>query len=311
MTTIGSLCSGIGGLDLGLERAIGSRTLWQVEVSAFCRGILARHWPNATRYEDIHKVGPELAPVDWVCAGFPCQPASTAGLRKGVEDDRWLWPEVARVVRVVRPRRVLLENVRGLLSLDGGRPWGTCLADLDELGYHCVWGVFHASDVGSPHGRPRLFCLAYVADADARRWEERPAIERDVSVPGEGGVRRVAVADAHGPRQRQPSGDQPEGGGRHRHGGEGGRPGAGTGGVPEPGLGGDPHGIPTWVDRMPWPAPRGAPQHAWEPPRLVTDPGVLRTARLKALGNAVVPAVACLAARALLARAGLESELAP
>lgn len=310
MTAIGSLCSGIGGLELGLERAIGGRTIWQVEVSAFCRGILARHWPDATRYEDIHTVGPELAPVDWVCAGFPCQPASTAGLRRGVEDDRWLWPEVARVVRVVRPRRVLLENVRGLLSLDGGRPWGACLADLDELGYHCVWGVFHASDVGSPHGRPRLFCLAYMADTDTRRGEERPAVERDVSVPGESGVRREELADADGVREWEPRGNLPEGWGRNHHRSE--SRGASYRGdpVPEPRMGGDAHGVPAWVDRVPWPAPRGAPQYSWEPPRLVSDKGVLRTARLKALGNAVLPAVACLATRTLLTLAGLESELA-
>ena len=101
--TFGSLFAGIGGLDLGLERA-GWRCRWQVELDPFCERVLAKHWPDVRRYGDIRSVGADLAPVELICGGFPCQPVSHAGKRRAQADARWLWPEFARVVRAVRPR---------------------------------------------------------------------------------------------------------------------------------------------------------------------------------------------------------------
>src|SRR6266576_2094213 len=103
MPTFGSLFAGIGGLDLGLERA-GWTCRWQVEINPFCRRILAQHWPTVERYGDIRTLDLErVERVDLICGGFPCQPVSVAGKRLAQADARWLWPEFSRVVRALRP----------------------------------------------------------------------------------------------------------------------------------------------------------------------------------------------------------------
>lgn len=160
-----SLCAGIGGLDLGLERA-GWRCVGQVEIDHFCRAVLAHHWPDVPRWDDL-RTFPPVAGADLICAGFPCQPVSHAGRRRAQADDRWLWPEVARILRVVRPRFVLLENVVGLLTAG----FGDVLGDLAALGFDAEWGVLSAADVGAPHLRERIFIVA-VADGDGGRQAE-------------------------------------------------------------------------------------------------------------------------------------------
>lgn len=167
--TIGSLFSGVAGLERGVEFALSQqgvtpRVVFQVEFDPWCRTVLARHYPDAVRYGDIRSVGAELGHVDVVCLGFPCQPASVAGQRKGREDDRWLWPEARRVLALVRPRIVFVENVPGLLSVDDGHGFAEVLGDLAALGYDAEWGCFRASDVGAPHRRERVFIYAYLAD---------------------------------------------------------------------------------------------------------------------------------------------------
>ncbi len=154
---VGSLFSGIGGMDLGLERA-GMKIVWQVEIDPFCRLILEKHWPNVPKYGDIRQVrGDELEPVDLIAGGFPCQPVSVAGKKKGTADERWLWPEFARIVRVVRPKYILVENVPGLLI----RGMGDALRDLAALGYDAEWTVLSAEMFGFPHFRERVFIVAY------------------------------------------------------------------------------------------------------------------------------------------------------
>lgn len=156
--TVGSLFSGIGGLDLGLERA-GMTVRWQVENNPFCAAVLARHWPDVTRHGDIKELDPDaLEPVDLVAGGFPCPPVSSAGLRRGRADHRWLWPHFARVLRSVRPRFVLLENVTGLLQRD---EFGDVLADLHTLGFDADWSVVPACALGASHARERVFLLAH------------------------------------------------------------------------------------------------------------------------------------------------------
>ena len=115
--TFGSLFAGIGGIDLGLERA-GWECKWQVEIDDYCQRVLAKHWPDVPRFGDITSLdGSELAPVDMIVGGFPCQDLSVAGKREGIKGDRsGLFFELARLLRVVRPRYVLLENVPGLLA---------------------------------------------------------------------------------------------------------------------------------------------------------------------------------------------------
>lgn len=171
--TVGSLFSGIGGIDLGLERA-GMEIRWQVEIDPFARRVLEKHWPHVTRYGDIQELtGDELEPVDLICGGFPCQPVSLAGRRRGEDDTRWLWPEFARIVRHLRPRYVLVENVPGLLV----RGMGRVLGDLAELGYDAEWASIPAAAFGAPHLRYRVFIVAYATGLGARSvsvWPGRP-----------------------------------------------------------------------------------------------------------------------------------------
>lgn len=173
--TIGSLFSGIGGLDLGLECALRDEgfnvsTTWQCEQDAWCRGILARHWPHAVRYVDVRTVGAGTPRVDILEGGFPCQDVSVAGKGAGLAGARsGLWFEFARIARELRPRIVVVENVAALLS----RGLDTVLGDLSEAGYDALWFDLRASDVGAPHRRERLFIVAWRRDvgdgAGARR----------------------------------------------------------------------------------------------------------------------------------------------
>ena len=153
---VGSLFSGIGGFDLGLERTGGFEVVWQVEWDSYCQKVLAKHWPNVPCYGDIHDVGAHnLAPVDVLVGGFPCQPVSVAGNRKGQDDDRWLWPEFGRIICELRPRYAIMENVPGLLV----RGMGDVLGDLSTFGYDAEWGIVSAASVGAPHLRKRIFII--------------------------------------------------------------------------------------------------------------------------------------------------------
>ena len=171
----GSLFTGIGGLDLGLEQA-GMECAWQIEWDDYCNKVLEKHWPNIRRYRDVKDCGKHnLESVDLICGGFPCQPVSTAGKRKGKEDERWLWPEFLRIIRELRPRWVLVENVPGLLSIDSGGLFGGILRDLAQSGYDAEWDCIPAAAVGAPHLRYRIFVVAY---PKAVRWS---SIFRDES----------------------------------------------------------------------------------------------------------------------------------
>jgi DNA (cytosine-5)-methyltransferase 1 len=161
MPTFGSLFAGIGGLDLGLERA-GWTCRWQVERDPFCVRVLEKHWPDVARYGDIVALDPErLEAVDLICGGFPCQPVSVAGKRLAQADARWLWPEFSRIVRALRPRLVLVENVPGLL--DGGI--GDVLGDLATCGFDAEWECLSAAALGAPHERDRVWLVATNTDA--------------------------------------------------------------------------------------------------------------------------------------------------
>lgn len=156
--TFGSLFSGIGGMDLGLERA-GMQCKWQVEIDPFCQKVLAKHWPNVKRYGDIRAVdGNELERVDLIAGGFPCQDVSQIGLRRGTSNGTrsGLYRELLRIAGDVRPGLVLMENVTGLL-VDG---IGFVLSDLARMGLDAEWGVISACTFGAPHMRERVFIVA-------------------------------------------------------------------------------------------------------------------------------------------------------
>ena len=312
--TIGSLFSGIGGLESGLEHATGARTLWQVERESFCRDVLARHWPDAVRHDDVRTVGAELAPVDIICGGFPCQDVSLAGKRAGFAGERSsLWREYRRLVALLQPRFVFAENVPGLLTARGGRDFAEVLGDLAALGFDAEWATFRASDVGAPHRRERLFLLAYRVSGGCDGVEN--GASRDIldgSTPRrEEGADRAAnggqiggLADSASLGGREPQHEalslarsgEAWAGARGRSGG---------GAVAGMGHGAD--GLPAGVARRDpdahrWPAGRGEAQHEGEPAR--TSKHVpQRAAKLKALGNAVVRQQAALAWRVLYARA--------
>ena len=175
--TVGSLFAGIGGFDLGFERA-GFEIRWQVEIDPFCRAVLAKHWPHVRRYEDVRTVGAELAAVDVLCGGFPCQPHSLAGRRAAAADERDLWPEFRRLICELEPRWVVAENVPGILSSDAGRFFGDILRDLAACGYDAEWDCLPASAFGAPHRRDRVWIVAY---PNGRRQQERAKRDGDTS----------------------------------------------------------------------------------------------------------------------------------
>jgi len=232
-----SLFSGIGGLDLGLERA-GMRVVGQVEIDPFCRSVLARHWPEVPCHDDVRTApswwGSGRPPVHVVAGGFPCQPFSTAGRHRGVADQRWGWPWFLAVVRHIRPRYALVENVAALLR--DRVAFGWLLGDLAAVGFDAQWSVLSACAVGAPHVRERLFVVAHPH--------------------GEHGP--LGLADPREPRPRH----------REAHAGVGGRAGA-------------------------WVHPVDGLMEAERRSRRVVDglPDRLEPARVRALGNAVVPAV--------------------
>lgn len=280
---IGSLFSGIGGLELGLEWAGLGTVAWQVEIDPFARGVLAKHWPHAKRFDDV-RTCTALPPVDLICGGFPCQGLSAAGLRRGLADERsGLWSEFARIVADLSPRFVVAENVPRLATAGMDR----VVRDLDALGYCVHGGIVAAADVGAPHERKRLFLVAH-SDRDgrgARRTRDDGSRARtEAAFRNDAHGRDPLVADTHGAPVRD------ERGGREP--GRSGAPLAGDAhaGSAQSGVGGSAHGVPARVDR--WPTPPGASPEAWEPARSVVVKDRKRALRLRALGNSVVPQVA-------------------
>jgi DNA (cytosine-5)-methyltransferase 1 len=206
--TVGSLFAGIGGFDLGFERA-GFDVRWQVEIDAYASRVLAKHWPDVTGYGDIRIIDWDtVEPVDVICGGFPCQPHSTAGRRLASADERDLWGEFLRAIRGVQPRWVVAENVSGLLSSESGRFFGRVLGDLAESGYDAEWDCIPASAVGAPHRRDRVWIIAYPHDGRQRQLlqpvsELGSGIAADARRDGEAWV--MAYSNASGWRTSGPS----------------------------------------------------------------------------------------------------------
>lgn len=157
-----SLFAGIGGLELGLERA-GMTTVGQVEIDPFCRRVLAKHWPEVPKHDDVRTAvdwwrSEERPPVDLICGGFPCQDISNAGRQEGITGARsGLWSYLRDTVRALRPRYVVLENVAAILV----RGLDVVASDLAEIGYDLEWDCVPAAAVGAPHRRDRWFGVAY------------------------------------------------------------------------------------------------------------------------------------------------------
>lgn len=318
---IGSLFSGIGGLELGVEHATGGHVVWQVEREPFCRAVLAKHWPHAVRFDDVCTVGSELAAVDVVCGGFPCQDVSLAGKRAGFGGERSsLWREYQRIIDLLRPRFVFVENVPGLVSSRGGWDFAEVLGDLASLGYDARWDRFRAADVGAPHRRERVFLLAYAAGGVRLR---RPPRQRGHAALCDQIAHDGELDHADTQRQREPAAgevrasvgvDQVNPNGERSEerdvravavgaevAGASGRDRCNAGRSTQSRMGRGADGLSARLDAHRWPAGPSEPQHEHEAPRVsssVRD----RAARLRALGNAVVPQVAALAWRTLYRR---------
>ena len=158
--SIGSLFAGIGGFELGLERAIpGAYTLWQVEQEKYCKKVLSKHWPEATIYDDVRNITKNnTKQVDILCGGFPCQDISLAGKGEGLHGKKsGLWWEMHRIIDELQPKAVIMENVAAITI----RGLGTVLGSLSKIGYDAEWCTIRASDFGAPHRRSRWFCIAY------------------------------------------------------------------------------------------------------------------------------------------------------
>jgi DNA (cytosine-5)-methyltransferase 1 len=279
--TCGDLFAGIGGMSLGLQHA-GFTVRWQVEREPFCENLLARHWPDVVRRRDVRFAGAgTLEPVDLIAGGFPCQDISAAGKGAGLESGHrsGLWREFARIVRELRPRWVLVENVPALRR----RGADTVLGDLEAAGYATWPLVVGARHVGAPHKRARAFIVARLADTaefGERAEDAQDATKRSAGTREDSRGRGAGMADA----SKLPV--------RHESGGSGGPGGPGAA----------------------FPAAPGERPHDWEAPRTVESPlgraahGVSRRLagarwrnELKALGNAVVPQVVEVIGGAILA----------
>lgn len=285
-----SLFSGIGGFEIACEWA-GMEVVGQVEIDPFCQKVLAKHWPHVKRMSDIKQVrGDEFGTINIIVGGVPCQPASVAGKRRGTEDDRWLWPEAIRIVRVVRPRWCVFENPAGILSLQGGVPFDDILSEMEREGYEVGAYSIPACSVGAPHKRERVFTVAYSQSRQSWRQETRN---------GRGGTcgrsKEMGHATEQGLQSREDVADTDRTmlTGSKCKGQTGRAELANSGNVADTErtaqrrLGRVLNGFSAGVDGTRWPAGPGE-QYPWEPPRIAT--GVKdRVARLKALGNAVCP----------------------
>lgn len=315
-----SLFSGIGGFEIACEWA-GMEIVGQVEIEPFCQKVLAKHWPHVKRMGDIKQVrGDEFGAVDIIIGGVPCQPASVAGKRRGTEDDRWLWPEALRIVRTVRPRWCVFENPPGILSLQGGVPFDDILSEMEREGYEVGAYSIPACSVGAPHKRERVFIVGYSCKiglprksrwrageeskdgylqlergivADTEEYRQWPGLCQNEQVWRWGRFGDKCSADVVADTSKQGL-QMPEWSETFDEGERSSRPTAKCSSDTRPngpaqcGLGRVLNGFSAGMDGTKWPAGPGE-QYPWEPPRIAT--GVKdRVARLKALGNAVVPA---------------------
>ena len=154
---LGSLFSGYGGLDLAVKEVLGAEAIWHVEYEHAASRVLAHHYPHVPNYGDVKLINwADIPPVDILTGGYPCQPFSTAGLRKGANDDRHLWPHFAKAIAALRPGMAILENVVNHLRIG----FNDVLRDITQMGYDVRWGVVRASDAGAPHRRARIFAIA-------------------------------------------------------------------------------------------------------------------------------------------------------
>lgn len=156
------LFSGIGGFALALEK-VGFKTVGFCEVDPYCRLLLQKHWKGVTIHHDIKKLEAKdiKEPIDILTGGFPCQPYSVAGKQKGTDDNRYLWPDMFRVIKEVKPTFIIAENVRGIVNIQDGMVFETVCSDLESEGFEIQPFIIPAAGVGAPHKRERVWIVGY------------------------------------------------------------------------------------------------------------------------------------------------------
>ena len=180
MMTVGSLFSGVGGIEIGFERE-GFKTLWFIENDLYCQAVLRKRFPEAKIYGDIKEVDfGAIQKPDVLTGGFPCQDISNAGKRAGIEGSRSsLWKYYCEAIRILRPKYALIENVSALAI----RGLNVVLEDIAEIGYDAFWTNISASAIGAPHQRERLFVIAYsYSERFKEQWGKESVKEKDSRV---------------------------------------------------------------------------------------------------------------------------------
>lgn len=260
-----SLFSGIGGLDLAAEWA-GFRTVGQCEWADYPTKVLEKHWPGVPRWRDIRTLTGEsfyertgLHTVDVISGGFPCQPFSVAGKRRGAEDDRYLWPEMLRVIQEIRPAWVIGENVAGIVNM----ALDTVLSDLGTLGYTCQAFIIPTCAVDAPHRRDRCAIVAYsersgcggqrdvcnlrsIPETNCKRPSDQPCKPSEIS----GNVADADNGSRDVRRKRELSAAESTGTSWADHGGRAPEHGGGEWWPAEPNVGRVADGVPFRVDRL-------------------------------------------------------------
>ena len=198
---IGSLFSGYGGLDMAVQAVYGGEVAWYSEIDKHACTVLEALHPAVPNLGDITAVDwAAVPPIDILTGGYPCQPFSTAGNRKGTNDERHLWPYVRDAINALRPVVTVLENVDGHRSLG----LDVVLGDLADLGLSARWGVVRAADAGAPHGRKRVFII--VTDADGTGLQRPSGATGETQAARQGHVEQgagVIAADATGTERRE------------------------------------------------------------------------------------------------------------
>lgn len=187
----GSLFSGIGGFDLAAQW-MEWENLFQCEKDEWCRKVLTKNFKNTKRYEDIKDFdGTEYrGRVDIISGGFPCQPFSTAGSRKGTDDERYLWPEMLRVIQEAKPKFFVGENVGGLVNWNEGLVLETVCAEVEAIGYQIAPFIIPACAIGSQHRRERIWFIGCLSDTSGLRCGELDQITERYKCDGGGKAQR-------------------------------------------------------------------------------------------------------------------------
>lgn len=284
--THGSLFSGIGGFDLAAEW-MGWTNVFHVERDSFCQQVLRHHFPNSEPHEDIKTFDATAytGRVDIISGGFPCQPFSAAGKRAGTSDDRYLWPEMFRVIQQARPTYVVAENVRGLLSWNEGLVLDTVCSDLEGEGYEVFPVVLGAASVNAPHRRDRIWIVAHRDDGLGKHSDQEVQPRGNAADDGRADASNTGSMGRQRRRSEEAKGRQGERPGLQPH-------------VERQGQSGDVARPTDWKD-----FPTVAPVCGGDdglPKRLdgITFPKWRRES-IKAYGNAIVPQVALQIFRAI------------